>query len=397
MWLVIGLIVAVLLAIYLDHREKHQSVKSKDVKELPTYSTGHEYEYFVAAYLKRKGYKNITITPKSGDYGADIICADNSNNTIAVQCKLYNKPVGYKAIEEVVSGMHYYRCNKAMVVTNTTYTKQAKEAAAKIGITLLENVCLNEAENISNNKATTDKKTPVRYRSPGGQYYRLYQDMLDQKNLLVTGSSEDDFSSIINGIIYTSLLGCPDKAGFIIIDSNERELYRYSPCPHILTYVTEPNKIIKSLEIAIAIINRRLGELKTTHDQIYTGCNLYVIINRLNRIPNKHNEQFIKLLQQICTCSSALRVRTIIITDSNMLNEAYDGIFANFTSRVGLHTNSEQDSIKAIFRKGCEQLPSHGQGFYLTPDSFELYNIPKYSNDQIKTVLDHWTSDACRI
>ena len=82
----------------------------------------------------------MMITPKTGDYGADIICYDRCGTKYAVQCKYYSKPVGYRAVEEVLGAMHYYGCNSAMVVTNSTYTKQAVTAAKRVGVNLLQNV-----------------------------------------------------------------------------------------------------------------------------------------------------------------------------------------------------------------------------------------------------------------
>ncbi len=109
-------------------------------KEEFTGDNGHDYERYVACWLENQGYRDVKVTPKSGDYGADILCIDSDGYKVAVQCKLYQKPVGYKAVEEVLAAMHYYGCNIAMVVTNNTFTKQATSAAKKVGVKLIENV-----------------------------------------------------------------------------------------------------------------------------------------------------------------------------------------------------------------------------------------------------------------
>lgn len=123
-----------------DDKNSMRTVRKKDVKNLPDYRNGHEYEYFVAAYLKKKGYTDVMVTPRSGDFGADVLCKSPNGYRLAVQCKLYQSPVGYKAIEEAVGGMHYYKCDGAMVVTNNTYTKQARDAAHRMGVVLIEGV-----------------------------------------------------------------------------------------------------------------------------------------------------------------------------------------------------------------------------------------------------------------
>lgn len=114
--------------------------RTRGAVSVGTFSTSYAYECHVGQVLKKWGYTNIQITQQSGDYGADIICKDKRGRRVAVQCKYYSKPVGYKAIEEALAWMHYYGCQVAMVVTNSTYTRQAEEAAARVGVVLHERV-----------------------------------------------------------------------------------------------------------------------------------------------------------------------------------------------------------------------------------------------------------------
>lgn len=104
-----------------------------------TVTNGQEYEYFVAEYLRRTGYSQVTVTKGSGDYGVDILATKNGIK-YAVQCKYYSSPVSLKAVQEVVAGAPCYGCNAAMVVTNNTFTKSAIKLAATNGVTLLSYV-----------------------------------------------------------------------------------------------------------------------------------------------------------------------------------------------------------------------------------------------------------------
>ncbi len=56
--------------------------------------TGIEYEYYVAKELKKRGFINVSVTPGSGDYGADIICYDRKMKRVCIQCKKYRGNVG---------------------------------------------------------------------------------------------------------------------------------------------------------------------------------------------------------------------------------------------------------------------------------------------------------------
>lgn len=100
---------------------------------------GNKYEKRVASYLRDKGFKHVTITKTSGDYGVDII-ANKHFHKYAVQCKYYSKPVGIAAVQQVVAGMAYYECDRAMVITNSSFTRQAIQLAEHNNVELLANI-----------------------------------------------------------------------------------------------------------------------------------------------------------------------------------------------------------------------------------------------------------------
>lgn len=111
----------------------------KSLRQKPSEMSGIEYEHYVAKYLKSMGYRDIQVTKASGDYGVDIT-AKKGFHSYAIQCKLYNNPVGVSAIQQVYSGMKYYNCDKAVVVTNNSFTKSAVELAKSNGVKLMSNV-----------------------------------------------------------------------------------------------------------------------------------------------------------------------------------------------------------------------------------------------------------------
>lgn len=98
-------------------------------------SSGVEFEEYCAALLDRNGFTNIETTPGSGDHGVDIT-ADKDFMTYAFQCKYYSSPVGNSAIQEVFSGKSIYKKQIGVVMTNSTFTKQAIEDAEKLSVIL---------------------------------------------------------------------------------------------------------------------------------------------------------------------------------------------------------------------------------------------------------------------
>ncbi|MBO4636978.1 MAG: restriction endonuclease [Clostridiales bacterium] len=99
---------------------------------------GQKYERRVASYLRDRGFRKVDVTKASGDYGVDIT-ARKLGKRYAIQCKYYSRPVGVNAVQQVVGGKAYYECDRAMVVTNTTFTRQAKELAELNDVILIEN------------------------------------------------------------------------------------------------------------------------------------------------------------------------------------------------------------------------------------------------------------------
>ncbi|MFC3912742.1 restriction endonuclease [Pseudaeromonas sharmana] len=59
----------------------------------------YEYETLCSRILKENNWKSFN-TPKSGDQGADVI-AEKNGKRIVLQCKMYNQPVGNKAVQEI--------------------------------------------------------------------------------------------------------------------------------------------------------------------------------------------------------------------------------------------------------------------------------------------------------
>ena len=98
-----------------------------------------EYEIACGNYLKTRGFEKVEVTKASGDQGLDVI-AYKDGLKYGIQCKLYSKPVGNKAVQEAHAGASFYKCDKAIVMTNNTFTKSAQELATNIGVELWPNM-----------------------------------------------------------------------------------------------------------------------------------------------------------------------------------------------------------------------------------------------------------------
>nr|WP_246386338.1 restriction endonuclease [Armatimonas rosea] len=97
---------------------------------------GKTFEECLGAIFSRQGYA-VEVTPYRGDWGADLVLVKGRVRTV-VQAKRYKKSVGVRAVQEAVAAKAKYRCSEAMVVTNSTFTKQAVELARANKVTLVD-------------------------------------------------------------------------------------------------------------------------------------------------------------------------------------------------------------------------------------------------------------------
>lgn len=99
-----------------------------------------EYERLVAEELEAAGW-DTHLTAASGDQGADVV-AVRDGRRLVVQCKLYSKPVGNKAVQEVYAAKRHQSADFAVVVSNAGYTKAARQLASTTGVVLMHHEAL---------------------------------------------------------------------------------------------------------------------------------------------------------------------------------------------------------------------------------------------------------------
>jgi restriction system protein len=88
---------------------------------------GLKFERYIADILKAKGYTNIEFTEKY-DYGVDIIAVKNGIRW-GIQVKRYSGLVKADAVRQVVTGLRQYSCDRAMVITNSVFSRVAIQLA----------------------------------------------------------------------------------------------------------------------------------------------------------------------------------------------------------------------------------------------------------------------------
>ncbi|MCH7535831.1 MAG: restriction endonuclease, partial [Bacteroidetes bacterium] len=128
-----------LLAKHLDRsfREHHKThgipLNNIDFNRM----TGIEFESYLVKLLKDSGFTHVRGTPNSGDQGGDLL-ATKSNKKIIIQAKRHTGSVGNKAVQEVTGAVSYYSGDEGWVITNSTFTKSARNLAQKAKVKLID-------------------------------------------------------------------------------------------------------------------------------------------------------------------------------------------------------------------------------------------------------------------
>jgi len=92
--------------------------------------------------LNTLGY-TVVQTSLSGDQGADLIISKNGEKTV-VQAKKYAGKVSNKAIQEIAAAKDHYKAQKAIVITNSSFTKSAIDLALSNNVELWDGLKLKD-------------------------------------------------------------------------------------------------------------------------------------------------------------------------------------------------------------------------------------------------------------
>ncbi len=86
----------------------------------------------------------------TGDQGADLI-AEAHGRRIVIQCKFHARPIGNKAVQEAFAGLGFHGGDVAVVVSNASYTRSARQLAEANGVILVHHDQLPDLERLIRN------------------------------------------------------------------------------------------------------------------------------------------------------------------------------------------------------------------------------------------------------
>lgn len=236
---------------------------------------------------------------------------------------------------------------------------------------------------------------PRFYKTPCGDRFKLYADMLKQPHLMIAGATGSGKSVVINALIYTALYNMPGAGAgavsFILIDPKRVELVQYKALPHVLQYASEPGDRVKAFRYAMQLCENRYKQMQLDGLKKYPGGDVYIVIDEFADLMTTQKREIMPLVQRLAQIGRAAKIHIILATQTPISKILPTEIKCNFDSRLALRTRSAQDSRNITGLKGCETLPRFGYGYYMTPERDELTPLPMYDETTLESRVAFWT------
>ncbi len=119
--------------LYLASTEyRREQLLTRDWKAL----RGAAFEEFLVEVFRELGY-SVETTKTSGDQGADLIVGLEAGR-FAIQAKGDEENVEKSAVQEAHAAGSFYGCQASVVVTNSRFTREARELAERVGCGLVD-------------------------------------------------------------------------------------------------------------------------------------------------------------------------------------------------------------------------------------------------------------------
>ncbi|HEY4761585.1 MAG TPA: restriction endonuclease [Thermoguttaceae bacterium] len=139
--IVLAVIIFFLIVGHFERAERERRLRALRLADVDNMA-GIDFEHYVCRLLVYRGF-TANVTRSSGDLGVDIVAQRNFQK-YAIQVKRHRKGVSRRAVSDAVAGKQHYGCDRAMVITNSYFTKGAKELAQSTGCELINRDSLAE-------------------------------------------------------------------------------------------------------------------------------------------------------------------------------------------------------------------------------------------------------------
>lgn len=238
-------------------------------------------------------------------------------------------------------------------------------------------------------------ETTRTWTCPSGASWKLCDNILKQTHVMIGGTTGSGKSTLLHSIMWSALIHSPARYQFILVDLKGVELRRYRNLPHVIRYADTPIDAVNAIEVCEQIMQKRLNELKQTDDVMYSGNDIYLIIDEMAVLMQTAKAKVLAPLANIMRLGRATRVHVITATQNPSRTRgggAPSEIAQNVTSAICLKVRSRIESNAILNTSDGMSITEVGWGMYWNADGINKVRIPMTDEKDIKERIEYWKS-----
>ena len=230
------------------------------------------------------------------------------------------------------------------------------------------------------------------------RYWRMCDDLIDGGgHLLVAGQTGSGKSVVINDYLYSlTAKRTPANAKFVLIDPKKVELDVWKYTPFCWIYADDQRSIVAALDSVINEMGKRYSVMKNARQKVYSGSEIWVIVDELGDMMTMYKRDFLPRLQRIAQLGRAAKINLICGSQSPARKVIPAELTLNFTHKLALKCDTKIESRQVVGIAGAEELPRHGVGIMKTPAGIEQISIPMTCEEAIAERVRTWASPVKR-
>ena len=220
---------------------------------------------------------------------------------------------------------------------------------------------------------------------PGRTYYLQLEPLVSAPHVLIAGATGSGKSVLLNSLLYSiTALKVPRTASLVLIDPKRVELYPWKDTAFCVGYADRAETALNLLDRVDATMEKRYTEMQAAGELMYSGSDIYVVIDELADLLLLYPREFIAPLQHIAQLGRAARIHLIACTQSPSRKTLPAAIVLNMTHRIALRCDSAIESRQIIGQAGAELLPRHGTAILKEPGRIVTFDVPMTSPEELK-------------
>lgn len=226
----------------------------------------------------------------------------------------------------------------------------------------------------------------------------FYADMMRQAHTLITGTTGAGKSVALAGMIARLAAESPAAAQLSLIDPKRVELSPWRNLPHCTRYAAEYTAIDAAITADHAEMLQRYADMEKRGESRFSGPDRYIIIDEWVDIKLFCARDTIRAVEHIASLGRAAGIHLILCTQRPTKDTLTPLLKDNLPCKLILRTESAQQSRYITGTGGAEVLPI-GTGLYYTPatpGTWHRVNIPLFSPDTRRAILEHYSGTESR-